>query len=91
MDIYSCGVLLFVMLVGRKPWDAHDSASLQYAARRVADAPGLVDPRFAALSGDARALLRWMLADLARERPTAQQVGRPDGGGGMGGGGVAAG
>ena len=74
MDVYSCGVLLFVLLVGRKPWDDDDSATLAYAVKRTADAPGLRDRRFRALSRDAQALLRWMLADLARERPTAAEV-----------------
>lgn len=74
MDIYSCGVLLFVMLVGRKPWDPEDSMSLQYAVAHGADAPGFKDKRFASLSQDAQSLLKWMLADLARERPTAAGV-----------------
>ncbi|KAI8466231.1 MAG: hypothetical protein J3K34DRAFT_524685 [Monoraphidium minutum] len=73
MDIYSCGVLLFVMLVGRRPWDGPDSASLQYAVQRVDAAPGLRDRRYGALGPEARGLLRWMLSDLARERPTAAQ------------------
>lgn len=45
MDMYSLGVLLFVMLVGRKPFNMKESESLQYAFMQLQDAPGFRDPR----------------------------------------------
>jgi serine/threonine protein kinase len=74
MDIYSLGVLLFVMLVGRKPWDSQRSHTLQYAVAATAEAPGLADPGFLALSQPARQLLLGMLAEVPEGRPSAGQV-----------------
>lgn len=74
MDVYSLGVLLFVMLVGKKPWDAQRSHTLQYAVLRTAEAPGLADPNFLALSQPARELLLCMLQEEPACRPTAAQV-----------------
>jgi serine/threonine protein kinase len=74
MDVYSLGVLLFVMLVGRKPWDAQRSHTLAYAVQRTSEAPGLHDPVFLGLSAPAQQLLAWMLAEEPSRRPTAQQV-----------------
>lgn len=54
MDVYSCGVVLFIMLVGRKPWDDEDSATLAYAVAHAADAPGFRDRRFRGLSREAQ-------------------------------------
>ncbi len=45
--VYSLGVLLFIMLTGRKPWALRDVRSFQYAYKRLAEAPGLQDPRCA--------------------------------------------
>jgi calcium/calmodulin-dependent protein kinase I len=44
MDVYALGVLLFVMLTGRKPWALKEVRDLSYAGRQLADAPGLCDP-----------------------------------------------
>lgn len=74
MDVYSLGVLLFVMLVGRKPWDAQHSHTLAYAVLRTREAPGLHDPLFLGLSAPAQQLLAWMLSEDSSRRPTAQQV-----------------
>uniref|UniRef100_A0A383VPQ0 Protein kinase domain-containing protein n=1 Tax=Tetradesmus obliquus TaxID=3088 RepID=A0A383VPQ0_TETOB len=74
MDVYSLGVLLFVMLVGRKPWDSQRSHTLQYAVYSSAEAPGLADPSFLALSGTVRQLLLQMLAELPEARPSAAAV-----------------
>jgi serine/threonine protein kinase len=46
MDVYSLGVLLFIMLVGRKPWGAHHSHTLEYAVLPSDDAPGFADPAY---------------------------------------------
>ena len=45
MDIFSLGVVLFVMLVGRKPYSLKQCETLDYARIRLEDAPGLLDPR----------------------------------------------
>jgi serine/threonine protein kinase len=74
MDVYSLGVLLFVMLVGRKPWDSQRSHTLQYAVHSTAEAPGLADPGFMALSKPVQALLLAMLAEVPEARPSAVQV-----------------
>eukprot|EP00775_Hariotina_reticulata_P011223 gene11221-11372_t len=74
MDVYSLGVLLFIMLVGRKPWGAQHSHTLEYAVQQSDDAPGLADPAYQGLSPAAKELLIWMLKETPLERPTAQQV-----------------
>lgn len=74
MDVYSLGVLLFIMLVGRKPWDAQRSHTLAYAVQRTCEAPALRDPVYCGLSAPAKQLLLWMLAEDPSRRPTAQQV-----------------
>ncbi|KAG2444845.1 hypothetical protein HXX76_001586 [Chlamydomonas incerta] len=74
MDVYSLGVMLFVMLTGRKPWGMREVRSLEYARHRIANAPGLQDPSFRSLSAEAKDLLLRMLADDPRARPTAAAV-----------------
>ena len=39
------GVILFVLLVGRKPFNIADSESLNYCSMKLADCPGMKDPR----------------------------------------------
>ena len=74
MDVYGLGVLLFIMLVGRKPYDLNQSESLEYAAIPVKDAPGMKDPRWLDLSPDAKHLILGMLREDPAKRLTCKQV-----------------
>lgn len=74
MDVYGMGVLLFVMLVGRKPWDIQQCEKLQYHDIPLRDAPGLKDPRWIDLSPDAKHLLMGMLTPDPQARFTAEQI-----------------
>ena len=47
MDVFSLGVVLFIMLVGRKPFNIRECETLSYTAARLEDAAGLRDPRHA--------------------------------------------
>ena len=74
MDVYGLGVLLFIMLVGRKPYDSNQSESLQYATIPVKDAPGMKDPRWLDLSPDAKHLILGMIRKDPEYRMTCNQV-----------------
>ena len=45
LDLYALGVLLFIMLCGRKPHSGQDVRNMTYADKPIKDAPGLKDPR----------------------------------------------
>lgn len=47
MDVFSLGVVLFIMLVGRKPFSFKQCETLSYAETPLDDCPGLKDPRSA--------------------------------------------
>ncbi len=47
MDVFSLGIVLFIMLVGRKPFNIQQCEDLSYCQLALADAPGLQDPRCA--------------------------------------------
>ena len=51
MDVFSLGVVLFIMLVGRKPFNIADSESLAYVHLELDTAPGLRDARCGAAVG----------------------------------------
>ncbi|KAG2444863.1 hypothetical protein HXX76_001601 [Chlamydomonas incerta] len=74
MDIYALGIVLFVMLTGRKPFAGQDIRKMTYCNKPFAEAPGLQDERYIALSADAKDLLLKMLADDPKARPTCMEV-----------------
>ena len=45
MDVFAVGVVLFVLLVGRKPFNISDSESLSYVHMDLEQCPGMQDPR----------------------------------------------
>ena len=45
MDVYSLGVVLFVMVVGRKPFSLRQCETLAYGKLPIEEAPGLQDSR----------------------------------------------
>ncbi|KAL3154387.1 hypothetical protein ABBQ32_013863 [Trebouxia sp. C0010 RCD-2024] len=74
MDVFAVGVILFVLLVGRKPFNIADSESLNYCAMKLADCPGIKDPRWGTLSEEAQELVMGLLNYDPNERLTAQQA-----------------
>ncbi|KAK9824560.1 hypothetical protein WJX72_011313 [[Myrmecia] bisecta] len=74
MDLFALGVLLFIMLVGRKPYNLKECGDLTYASIKLEDAPGLQDPRWKGLSDAARDLVLGMLDYDPKKRLTAKQV-----------------
>ncbi|KAK9831839.1 hypothetical protein WJX81_000472 [Elliptochloris bilobata] len=74
MDVFSLGVVLFIMLVGRKPYNIADSESLAYVYLELHTAPALRDKRWADLSKQAKDLLLRMLEYDPSKRITAKQV-----------------
>ncbi|GIL50852.1 hypothetical protein Vafri_6844 [Volvox africanus] len=73
-DIYALGVVLFIMLTGRKPHSGADIRLMTYCNKSILEAPGLRDERFLSLSSAARELLLAMMADDPRVRPTCMEV-----------------
>lgn len=74
MDIYGLGALLFIMLVGRKPYDLQQCEKLTYHGIPIEEAPGLQDGRFRRLSPEAKDLLMGMLASDPEMRLTAKEI-----------------
>lgn len=49
MDVFAVGVIIFVILVGRKPFNIADSESLSYVHMNLHQCPGMQDPRYISL------------------------------------------
>ncbi|CAL8466722.1 g6258 [Coccomyxa elongata] len=74
MDVFSLGIVLFIMLVGRKPFNIKECENLTYCNIDIKDAPGLQDARWQDLSEPAKALLLGMLEYDPAKRLTSKQV-----------------
>ena len=74
MDVFSLGVLMFILLVGRKPFNVEETSNLSYGKINLMDAPGFEDARWKALSIDAKHLLLQMMHYDPKKRLTACSV-----------------
>jgi len=72
MDMFSLGVLLFVMLTGCKPLPSAVCSKLAYDKLETADYPGLQMPQFKRLSADARDLVLSLMQRRPQHRPSAR-------------------
>lgn len=75
MDVYAAGVVLFILLVGRKPYNVAESEDLSYCHIDISSAPGVQDPRWQSLSLEAKEAVLGLMAHDPLQRWTAQQVG----------------
>lgn len=71
MDMYSVGVLLFVMLTGCKPIPSAICTKLSYDRLETADYPGVKMQQFRRLSTPARELVLSLMARRPADRPCA--------------------
>eukprot|EP00192_Tetraselmis_astigmatica_P005061 CAMPEP_0117662494 /NCGR_PEP_ID=MMETSP0804-20121206/8081_1 /TAXON_ID=1074897 /ORGANISM="Tetraselmis astigmatica, Strain CCMP880" /LENGTH=477 /DNA_ID=CAMNT_0005469393 /DNA_START=171 /DNA_END=1605 /DNA_ORIENTATION=- len=74
MDIWSLGVMLFVMLCGRMPYSHEQIENLYYPEIDIRRSPGYKSTRFRNLSQPAKDLLLGMLDRDPRLRFTADEV-----------------
>ncbi|KAK3934958.1 putative serine threonine-protein kinase [Diplogelasinospora grovesii] len=73
VDIWSCGVILFVLLVGNTPWDEPTRGSWEFQ-EYVRTNGRSTDSLWERIPSDALSLLRGMMAIDARRRFSFQQI-----------------
>lgn len=72
-DIWSCGVVLFVLLVGNTPWDEPTQQSYEFN-EYITTNGRTTDPLWAKLPADLQSLVRGMLTVDAQSRFTLDEV-----------------
>ncbi|PTB74071.1 Pkinase-domain-containing protein [Trichoderma longibrachiatum ATCC 18648] len=73
VDIWSCGVILFVLLVGNTPWDEPSSTSWEYS-EYVKTSGKSSDPLWGRIPPEALSLLRGMMSVDPQKRFTFAQI-----------------
>lgn len=74
MDMFSLGVILFVMLTGHKPMRSEQARSLAYAALQAHEYPRMASSSWRRRSEGARSLVLRLLERDPLKRITAKQV-----------------
>lgn len=74
MDMFSLGVLLFVMLTGRKPMTSEQARTLTYSKMNAHEYPKMASWAWKRLSTDAQKLVLRLLELRPEKRITASQA-----------------
>lgn len=73
-DVFSAGVVLYILLVGRPPFYQPGNDTLEVIRKTVSGELGLVGPDWALVSSEAKDLVERMLCVVPRERLTVRDV-----------------